>query len=141
MAMKITRQVVWAATIKDKPGSLAAKLAALADAGADLGFGIARRTDQKKGKGVVFATPISGARQIAAAKKAGFKRAAGLHGLRVEGTDKPGLGAALTAAMAEAGINLRGLSAAAIGRRCVCNLAFDTAGDATKAGRVLRKLR
>ena len=43
--------------------------------------------------------------------------------------------------LAEAEINLRGLSAAALGRRCVCNLAFDTAGDATKAARILRKLR
>ena len=141
MAMKVSRQTVWAATLKDNPGSLAGKLATLADAGADLDFVIARRTDQKKGKGVVFITPIKGAKQIAAAKKAGFRQTKRMHGLCVEGTDKPGIGAKLTAALAEAGLNLRGLSAASIGRRCVCNLAFDKAADATKAARVIRKIR
>ena len=141
MAMTISRQTVWAATLKDTPGNLAGKLRKLADAGVDLGFVIARRTDQKKGKGVLFVTPIAGARQIAAAKKAGFKRAARLHAICVAATDKPGLGAQLTAIIAEAGINLRGLSAASIGRKCVCNLAFDSTDDATKAARLLRKVR
>lgn len=141
MAMAISRQTVWAATLKDQPGSLAGKLAALAEAGADLGFVIARRTAQKKGRGVVFVTPVTGARQAAAAKKAGFEKAASMHALRVEATDKAGLGAKLTCALAEAGLNLRGLSAAAIGRKCVCNLAFDSAADASKATRVIRKLR
>lgn len=141
MATTISRQTVWAATLQDQPGSVAGKLAALADAGADLGFVIARRTDQKKGKGVVFVTPLKGVGQIAAAKRAGFKKADGLHGLRVEAADKPGLGAKFTAALAEAGINLSGLSAAALGRKCVCNMAFDSAKDAALAARVLRKVR
>ena len=141
MAMKVSRQTVWAATLKDKPGSVTGKLAKLADAGADLDFVIARRTDQKKGKGVLFVTPLAGAKQIAAARKAGFRRAARMHGLCVEATDKPGLGAKLTAAVAETGINLRGLSAASIGRRCVCNLSFDKAADATQAARAIRKIR
>lgn len=141
MGMAISRQTVWAATLKDKPGSVAGKLAALADAGASLDFAIARRTDEKKGVGVVFVTPLNGRGLIAAAKRAGFKQATSMHALRVEAPDKPGQGAKLTAALAEAGLNLRGLSAAALGRKCVCNLAFDTAQDATLAARVLRKVR
>ena len=38
-----------------------------------------------------------------------------------------------------AGINLRGLSAAAIGRRSVSYLAFDSAADADNAVSILRK--
>ena len=48
--------------------------------------------------------------------------------------------AVLAGALAEAGINLRGLSAAAIGKRYVAQLALDTAQDVAKAAAVLKKL-
>jgi hypothetical protein len=89
---------------------------------------------------VVFVTPLKGARQIKAAEAAGFQKTDSLHSLRVEGADKPGMGAKLAKTLAEAGINLRGLSAAALGKRCVTHLALDTVQDAAKAVAVLRKL-
>jgi len=49
-------------------------------------------------------------------------------------------GAKLTRALAEAGINLRGFSAAALGTRYVTHLALDTAQDAVKAAAALKKL-
>jgi hypothetical protein len=131
---------VWAGSIEDRPGGLAGKLAALAEAGAQLEFVIARRAPQKPGTGVVFLTPLTGAAQIRAAKKAGLEKTKRLHSLRVEGPDQPGLGAKMTQALAQAGINLRGLSAAAIGRRCVVHLALDSAADAAKAARLLKRL-
>jgi hypothetical protein len=140
MALNVTRSDVWAAGIDDQPGGLAGKLKSLADAGAHLEFVIARRAPDKPGTGVVFLTPLKGAAQIRAAKKAGFLKTATLHSVRVEAPDKPGLGARMTEALAEAGINLRGLSAAAIGKRCVVHLAVDTSADATKAIRILKKL-
>jgi hypothetical protein len=42
--------------------------------------------------------------------------------------------------MAEAGVSLRGLSAAAFGKKFVCYLALDTAADAVKATVVGKKL-
>ncbi|HWI56942.1 MAG TPA: amino acid-binding protein, partial [Bacillota bacterium] len=60
MKLKVTRTDVWAATIDDRPGSLADKLAALTAAGANLEFVTARRTPEKPGKGVVFVTPLKG---------------------------------------------------------------------------------
>ncbi len=140
MALKVERVDTWAAGMKDKPGEVTAKLAALADAGVSLEFVIARRTPEKKGTGVVFVTPIKGAAQCRAARKAGFAKTASLHALRVEGPDKKGIGAAMSAAIADKGINLRGVSAAAIGRKFVAHFAFDTSADATKAGRVLRAM-
>jgi predicted amino acid-binding ACT domain protein len=119
---------------------LADKLAALAAAGANLEFIIARRAPEQRGSGVVFVTPLKGAEQIKAAQAAGFQRTGSLHSLRVEGADKPGMGAKLAGALAEAGINLRGLSAAAIGKRYVTHVALDTAQDAAKAAAVLKKL-
>ena len=140
MALQVSRVDVWVGKIKDKVGGLAAKLAALADAGANLEFVIARRDDKKKGAGVVFLTPVKGAKQAAAARKAGLHKSKSLVSLRVSGSNKSGLGACITGALAEADINLRGLSAAVIGRKFVLHIALDKAADATLAGKVLRKL-
>jgi hypothetical protein len=140
MKLKVTLVDVWVASIEDRPGGLAGKLAALAEAGANLEFVVARRAPDKPGTGVVFLAPIKGAARERAAQAAGFAKAAGLHEVRVEGQDKPGLGAKITQALAVAGLNLRGLSAAAIGRRCIVYLAFDSADDALKARDILKRM-
>jgi len=140
MTLKVSRTDTWAATIDDRPGGLADKLAALAAAGANLEVIIARRAPEQRGSGVVFVTPLKGAKQIKAAEAAGFQKTESLHSLRIEGADKPGMGAKLTRALAEAGINLRGVSAAALGKRYVTHLALDTASDAAKAAAALKKL-
>ena len=140
MKLKVSRTDTWAATIDDRPGGLADKLAALAAAGANLEFIIARRAPEQRGSGVVFVTPLKGAKQFKAAEAAGFQKTSSLHSVRVEGADKPGMGAKLTSALAEAGLNLRGLSAAAFGKSYVTYLALDTAQDAAKALTVLKKL-
>ena len=139
MALDVTQVEVWAATIEDRPGGLAEKLDALAAAGANLGFVIARRTPEGPGDGVVFVTPIAGD-AAEAAKAAGFAVAASLRSLRVEASDEAGLGARITGAVAAAGVNLRGISAAAIGDRCVCYLAFDSPEDSAKAEDTLKSL-
>lgn len=140
MKMKISREDVWAASLVDRPGGLADKLETLAKGKVSLHFVIARREASKPGTGVVFVTPIAGAAGIRAARKAGFVKTKSLHSLRLECADRPGLGARLTRTLAEAGINLRGLSAAAIGRQCVVHLAFDRSTDANKAARVLKEM-
>ena len=89
---------------------------------------------------MVFLTPLKGAKQSKAAEAAGFQKTGSLHSVRVEGADKPGMGAKLTRALAEGGINLRGLSAAALGKRYVAHVALDTAQDAAKVAALLKKL-
>jgi len=126
--------------MQDKPGSLAAKLKALASAGVNLEFVIARRAPDKPGRGVVFVTPIKSAAGIRAARRAGFKRAGSLHTVRVEGADRRGQGARIAAELAAGGLNLRGLSAAAINKKFVTHIALDTAKSAAKAASILRKL-
>jgi len=141
MALKVSRVDTWAASIVDKPGGLAEKLSAVAAAGANLEFVVARRAPDKPGTGVVFVTPIKGAKQARAARKAGFERTKSLNAVRVEGPDKPGQGAKLAEAIAAAGVNLRGLAAAAIGRKFVAHIAVDKPADATKVVRVLKALK
>ena len=101
MRLNVSRTDTWAATIDDRPGGLADKLAALAAAGANLEFIIARRAPEQRGSGVVFVTPLKGAKQARAAEAAGFQKTESLHSLRVEGTDKPGTGVKLAKALAE----------------------------------------
>jgi len=139
MRIDVSSVDVWAVSIKDQPGSLAAKLDALAQAGADLEFIIARRVHEKPGKGVAFVTPVKGPRQIKAAREAGFEKTKSLHGIRIATGNKPGYGAELTMRLAEAGINLRGLSGAAIGNRAIFHIAFDSVDDANKAKHLLKR--
>lgn len=140
MKLKITREDVWVAGIKDKPGGLAAKLADLTRAGANLAFVIARRESSIPGTGVVFVTPLKGAAQLKAARQAGFAKSKSLHSLRILCADRKGLGAEVTRALAKEGINLRGFSGAALAKQCVFHLAFDKVSDARKAAAVLKKL-
>jgi hypothetical protein len=138
MAIQVERVDVWAASIKDEPGALAAKLEVLAEAGADLDFAIARRAPDKPGTGVVFVTPIRGDTEVAAAAEAGFAVTQSLHSVRIAGDNKPGVCAQLTRQLADAGINLRGLSAATIGEQFIIYLALDNADDASKAMALLQ---
>jgi predicted amino acid-binding ACT domain protein len=75
-----------------------------------------------------------------AAQEAGFKRSENIHGIRLEGTDKPGLGAKIARTLAEAGINFRGMQASVIGKNFLSFVALDSAEDAAKAVKALRKL-
>ena len=137
MAHTIERIDVWSGTIDDKPGAVADVLSTLADAGADLEFVIARR--EQKGKGVIFLAPLKGAALARAGKKAGLKKTDKLYALRIQGTDKAGLGATICRAIADAGVNMRGVNAVAIGRRSAFYLSFDDKTDATTARRALNK--
>ena len=129
---------IWTGEIDDRAGGLAAKLEPLADAGADLEMVIGRRQPHRPGKGVVFLGPVTGAGARRAAAAAGLARAADLAALRVEGPNRPGEGSRLARLLADAGLNLRGLSAAVLGNKFVALLAFDTSADAGKAARLLR---
>jgi hypothetical protein len=141
MALEVKKVDVYSAEIEDRPGALAEKLAPLAEAKVDLAFAIARRKPDSPGKGVVYLGPITTAKGKKAAQAAGLAPATELAALRIEGPNKPGALHAVTKALAEAGINLRGVSASVIGKRWVCFLAFDTADDAQKAARVLKKVK
>ncbi len=137
MTYKISKVGVWVGTIPDRPWGLAEKLTPLAEAGANLEFVISRR--DTPGAALLFVAPLKTGPQTRAAQKAGLRKAERMHSLRVIGPDRPGLGAKITNAVAQAGINMRGLSAAAMNRQCLVYFAFDSASDANKAARVLRK--
>lgn len=139
MALLVERVDVWAASVKDEPGGLTRMLAALREAGADLDFIIARRAHEKPGTGVVFVTPLRGDTEVAAAAELGFNVTTSVHSVRIEGENRRGLAAELTEELAAAGINLRGFSAAVIGKRFIIYIALDTADETTKAISILQR--
>jgi hypothetical protein len=139
MALKVTKADVWVATIEDRAGGAADKLEALAQAGANLEMVFARRTE-RPGEGVMFVTPLKGAKAVKAAQGAGMGKPQNIYSVRIEGGDKPGLGARIARALGNAGVNFRGISAIAMGRKFISYIACDSAEDQAKAVSVLKKL-
>lgn len=138
MSFKVTKMDVWSAEIQDQPGGLSGVLRQLAEANADLEMVVARRQPDRPGAGIVFLAPVKGRRARAAAALAGLSPTPDMAALRVEGTNRPGLGAKMTGAIADSGINLHGLSAAVLGSRFVAYMAFDGAEDADKAAKAIK---
>ncbi|HUU83157.1 MAG TPA: amino acid-binding protein [Phycisphaerae bacterium] len=137
MSYEITKEEVWVGTIEDRAGGLAEKLEAVSRAGVDLEFLIARRAPDEPGTGVVFMAPMRGDESVRAALQAGLTQWTSASSLRVEGPDRPGLGALITWTVANEDINVRGVSGAKLGERSVFYLAFDSAADADKAHEAL----
>jgi hypothetical protein len=137
MAFEITRADVWAGEIEDRPGALADNLEALMRAGANLEFVIVRPSAGLPGTGVLFVAPLHGEQQTKAAEEIGLRKSATMHVLRILGPDRPGQGAGIARALAEARLNIDGLSAAAIADRCIFYLRFDTEADAKRAAQLL----
>jgi hypothetical protein len=124
----------------DRAGGTADKLEPLSAAGADFEFVFARRTPEDPGHGVMFVAPVKGTKVTRAAQQSGFQKSDQVFGLRVEGPDKPGIGAKMLRAMADSGISFRGLSALSLGTRFVAILALDSVADAAKATTLIKKL-
>jgi hypothetical protein len=141
MALKVTKTHVWVAEIKDQPGGLAACLDTLAAAGANLECLIARRQVHRPRTGAAFVTPLQGRKVLAAAAKLGFHAAKRISTLKVEGDDRPGIGAMLARAVGAAGVSMRGATAVVIGRKFVCYLGFDDARSAAKAANAIRRAK
>lgn len=131
MAYSISKVEVWAGDIPNQAGTLAKVLEQLHNAGANMEFMIARKVDDNTSR--VFFAPVKGKKVQKAATSAGFSKAAKLFGVRVEGPDKPGIGAKLARGVADAGVNLRGGSAAGLGKTAVFYLAVESEADLKKA--------
>ncbi len=137
MAYAIKPVDVFVCDTINKPGMLARILEALFGAGADLHFVIARRVTERTTR--VFVAPLKGAKQFKAAADVGLVRADGMHAIQIAGPNQAGVGARITRAIAAAGINIRGLSAAAVGRNSLCYIAFATLEEARQAQKIVKR--
>ena len=82
----------------------------------------------------MFLTPVKGAATREAAQSGSLAPAKNIATLKVEWDDEAGLGGRISTAIADAGINLRGVSAAVIDKRFVAYFGFDSAAGRDKSG-------
>lgn len=136
MAFEITNVDVWAGGIEDRPGALGAMLAGVMQAGANFDFVIVRPVEGQPTNGVVYLAPLSGPEQAKAAEAVGLAKSS-IRALRIAGPDRPGLGADIAKTLADAGINIRGLSAAAVADNALTYIRFDTEADTARAAQLL----
>jgi len=137
-SFEITRVDVWVGQIEDQPGAICEKLGGVMRAGADLDFMVARPLAEEPGKSVLFIAPLHGPEQEQAAKEVGLRKSR-TQILRVEGPDRPGLGAGLTCTLAGTGINICGLTASVMCERCLFYLRFYSDDDLIRAAQILTR--
>jgi hypothetical protein len=141
MALKVTKVDVWAVEFRDEPGGLGNVLAPIAAAGGNLECIIARRQADKFQAGIAFITPLKGTKVLAAAHAAGVLPAEGLTTVRVEGPDTQGSSSRMVKAIADAGVNMRGVSSMTAGKNFVAYIGLDSTADAEKVISILQKLK
>jgi hypothetical protein len=135
MALTVKRITLWRREVDNQPGVLASTLEPLADAGADLQLVMGYRFPEAHERAAIEVFPVTGKKVSAAAEAAGL-RAFELACLLVEGDNRPGLGAAIGRAVADAGVNVVFLVAQVFGRRFTAAMGFAddaAAAAATKA--------
>jgi hypothetical protein len=138
MSVSVKKIVVWQAHVEDKPGTLRGVLAPLAEASADLQVVMGYHLHGQPGAARIEVAPVTGKKATAAAGKAGFSAAA-LPVLLVQGDNRPGLGHAITEAIAEAGINITFLVAQVIGEQFSAVIALQDEAAAKQATSLIKK--
>lgn len=136
MLCEVSQTDVWVGEIEDRPGGLADKLEVLRDAGANLELMVVRRATEDDGTAVMFVSPLRGA----AAAQAGLTKSTSTCTLRIEAPQIPGLAAKISRILADDGINMRGLSGAAIGDRNVIYISLRSLDDADQATQTLNRM-
>src|SRR5262249_4478866 len=140
MSFKLDRVHVWSCEIPDQPGAAAAKLAYLAQSGANLESIESQRLPTKPGMGVLYVAPVTAPTQVRAARAAGLTETDFPIIRRIEGDNAAGLAHKLTQQWAIAGISLHGLTMAVLHDRFVGYAVFDTIADANRAAQILADL-
>lgn len=140
MAIKVRSITLWRREVENRPGELAATLEPLARAGSDLQVVMAYGLPGEGNRAVLELYPVSGKKGAVAAGAAGLAASA-IPTLLVEGDNKPGLGYAISRAIADAGINISFLVAQAIGRKFSAVFGFEMEADAKTAAALIRKAK
>jgi hypothetical protein len=138
MPVTVKNISLWRAEVENRPGALAQTLEPLSAAGANLQVLMGYGYPGNETKAAIEVYPVANKKQASAAQKAGLTASA-IPTLLVEGDNKPGLGHAIAAALAGAGINLHFLVAQVIGRRYAAILGFGSQADAKQAGSLIKK--
>jgi hypothetical protein len=137
MAITVKSVKLWALHGPDKTGFLADALEPLASAGANLRVVMAYCNPGQPDRAAIEVFPVSGKKAEAAARAAGLSPS-DTACLLVEGDDRPGLGAALGRAIAQAGVSMSFLIAETVGRKFSAVMGFRSQADAATAAKVAK---
>ena len=138
MAVTVKKIVLWRKEVENRPGALASALESLAGAGADLEVVMAYRYPGEQSRAAVELYPVTAMKSVAAAKEAGLA-ASSIPAYLVEGDNRPGLGHAISKAIADEGINMDFVVAQVIGRKYSAIFGFGSEADATKGAAAIKK--
>jgi len=138
MAVTVKKIVLWRKEVENRPGALASTLESLAGAGADLEVVMAYRYPGEESRAAVELYPVTAMKSVAAAKEAGLA-ASSIPAYLVEGDNRPGLGHAISKAIADEGINMDFVVAQVIGRKYSAIFGFGSEADATKGAAAIKK--
>jgi len=138
MAVTVKKIVLWRKEVENRPGALASALESLAGAGADLEVVMAYRYPGEQLRAAVELYPVTAMKSVAAAKEAGLA-ASSIPAYLVEGDNRPGLGHAISKAIADEGINMDFVVAQVIGRKYSAIFGFGSEADATKGAAAIKK--
>lgn len=138
MAVKVKRITLWRCEVENRVGALAQALDPFAGAGLGLQLVMGYRYPGNSTKAAIELYPVSGKKGAAAARAAGLS-ATSIPTLLVEGDDRAGLGAAMSRAMADAGIDMSFLVAQVVGRKYSAVVGFESEADAAKAASLIKR--
>ncbi len=139
MAVTVKKVTLWRSEVANKPGVLGKVLAPLAEAGADLQVVMGYRHPADESKAAIEVSPVTGKKSLTAAKAAGLA-ASSIPTLLVEGDNRPGLGSAVSQAIAGAGINISFLVAQVVGTRFSAVIGFEDEEASRKASSLIKKV-
>jgi len=138
MPVTVKNILLWRKEVENQVGSLAHTLEPVTKAGANLHVLMGYRYPGEGTKAAIELYPIAGKKVNAAASEAGLS-ASSIPTLLVEGDDKPGLGLAITQAIAGAGINMTFFFAQAVVRRFSAVIGFESEAEAKTAITLIKK--
>ena len=137
--MTVKNVQLWILHGADRKGLLADALEPLAAAGANLRVVMGYRYPAELDRAAVEVFPIEPSVEPAA-RKAGFQPSE-TPCLLVEGDDRKGLGAEISRALANAGINMGFLVAETMGKKFSAAIGLASGQDATAAAKAIESLR
>ncbi len=137
MAVTVKKITLWRKEVAHRSGALADVLEPLASAGADLRVVMGYTFPAGSGQAAIEVFPVSGRKASDAASGAGLT-ASTIPCLLVEGDNRPGLGAGMARAIADAGVNISFLMAETVGRKFSAVFGFENDADAGAATRAIK---
>ncbi len=137
MSIEIKRATIWSIETPNTPGAMTRTLKPLAERGANLDL-VMGYANPDKTTVTIEVFPVTTAKAQKAARETGFSKS-DFPCLAVIGKNRPGIGRDISAALAEAAINVNFFVAQVLGTQYVGLFSFEADSEANLAVRVLKK--